>query len=163
MDITERGNHLKCSGKMQTSSTWEYQFHRGRGGYKKHYFYISGDQRAPPGKHQAKHSIHRLKLNSLTLCLSKVFLFYIGVYLIKNVVLVSYLWHSDSVTHIHVIYSFSSSFSIHVVTEYWTEFPMLYCRFLLIIMLILNENIFLFLCGIWFLVAAWSPQYNWKF
>ena len=47
---------------------------------------------------------------------------YVGVQLINNVVLVSGVQHSDSVIHIHVS-TFSNSFPIYVITEYWAEFP----------------------------------------
>ena len=45
-----------------------------------------------------------------------------GVQLINNVALVSGVQHSDSVIHIHVS-TFSNSFPIYIITEYWAEFP----------------------------------------
>ena len=57
-------------------------------------------------------------------------IFYTGVRLINNVVLVSCIQRSDSVIHTHVlnIYSFSDSVPIEVITKYWAEFSVLYSR-----------------------------------
>ena len=62
---------------------------------------------------------------------------FIEVELIHNAVLVS-KWFSFSthiyicITYIHIyIYNFSDSFPLQVITKYWTEFPVLYSRFLL--------------------------------
>ena len=56
-----------------------------------------------------------------------------------NVVLVSSLQQSDAYIY---IYSFSNSFPIQVIEEYWAEFPVLYSRFLFIIYFNYNNSIY---------------------
>ena len=49
-------------------------------------------------------------------------------------------FHVFNYTHTHMyIYSFSDSFPIEVITEYWVEFPMLYSRSLLVIYFIYSS------------------------
>ena len=76
-----------------------------------------------------------LEMNELLqiICNFFNFLFYIGVQLINNVVLVLGVQQSVSVLHIHVSIIFQFLFSIRLLTEYWAEFLLLYSKSLLVI------------------------------
>ena len=72
----------------------------------------------------------------------KKFLFYIGVWLIYNVVLVSSVQQSDSVIHTHTAILFQNLFP-QVITEYWVEFPVLDSRSLLTIYFVYSSSMYM--------------------
>ena len=61
-------------------------------------------------------------------------------------ILTSHVFYKAVIFIFTYIYSFSNSFSICVITEYWVEFPMLYRRsFLVMYSIFLIFNLFLIL------------------
>ena len=62
-------------------------------------------------------------------------------------------WFSYTYTY---IYSFSGSFLIQVITEYWADFPVLYSRSLLVIYLI-YRSMYMLIPSSWFLCPHTSP------
>ena len=87
---------------------------------------------------------------------------FIGVQLIYNAVLLSDVWQSESVIHIHIFTFFFDSLPIMDITEYWVEFPVLYCSFLLVIYFVYS-NVYMSTSASKFILSPPLPPGNHKF
>ena len=82
------------------------------------------------------------------------YLFFIEVWLIYNVMLVSGIQQSDSCVCV-CIYPFSDSFPLYGITKYWVQFLVLYSRYMLVLYFIYEKSE-----SIWRFQTPWTVPHQ---